>query len=124
MDGRIVLRLRHAIVQMKIVKIGALLKGLKKLNDEIRYAPCFESKHFTSGLIAFRPSPVPNTKQIKHTDKDVVCHVIEGAGRLRIGRRRIQLQPGTLCHIPKNTPHDFAATKTGKLILFYSLIES
>ena len=108
---------------MKTVKIAALLKRLKRLDDEIRYAACFESKHFTSGLIAFRPSPVSKKKQIKHPDKDVVCHVIEGDGRLRIGRRRIRLHPGTLCHIPKNTPHDFAA-KAGELILFYSLIES
>jgi mannose-6-phosphate isomerase-like protein (cupin superfamily) len=118
------MRLTDDIIPMKIVRIGALLKRLKRINDEIRYAACFESRHFTSGLIAFRHSPMSKTQQIKHTDKDVVCHVIEGTGRLRVGRRRFQLHPGTLCHIPKNTPHDFVATKSAKLILFYSLIES
>jgi hypothetical protein len=32
--------------------------------------------------------------------------------------------PGMLCHIPKNTPHDFVAGKTGELLLFYSLVDS
>jgi quercetin dioxygenase-like cupin family protein len=54
----------------------------------------------------------------------VVCQVLKGRGRLRINGRRIQLRPGTICHIPKNTPHDFAAGKTGRLILFYSLIKT
>jgi quercetin dioxygenase-like cupin family protein len=109
---------------MKIVKIDVALKRLRKINNEIHYTGCFESKHFNSGLIAFSPSKTSDSNQIKHADKDVVCHVIKGAGRVQVGRRRIQLRPGTLCHIPKNTPHDFAAAKTSKLILFYSLIES
>jgi hypothetical protein len=29
-----------------------------------------------------------------------------------------------LCHIPKGTPHDFAASKKKSLVLFYSLIDS
>ena len=37
---------------MKLIKINAALKGLKKLNDEIRYADCFSDKQFTAGLIA------------------------------------------------------------------------
>lgn len=109
---------------MKIVKIDVALKQLRKVNDEIQYTGCFESKHFNSGLIAFSPSKTADSKQIKHADKDVVCQVIKGAGRVQIGQRRIQLRPGTLCHIPKNTPHDFAASKASELVLFYSLIES
>ncbi|MBI2359066.1 MAG: AraC family ligand binding domain-containing protein, partial [Deltaproteobacteria bacterium] len=44
--------------------------------------------------------------------------------RLRVNRRRILLRPGTICHIPKGTPHDFAAAKKGELVLFYSLIKT
>ena len=109
---------------MKVVKIRAALKHLKKLSDEIRYAECFEAKQFTSGLIAFRPTKSSNPKQINHTDKDVVCQVIKGSGRLRVNGQRTALRPGTICHIPKGTPHDFAAGKTGELVLFYSLIKS
>jgi quercetin dioxygenase-like cupin family protein len=109
---------------MKALRIDAALKRLKKLNDEIRYAECFADKQFTAGLIAFRPSKNSNPKQINHADKDVVCHVIKGSGRLRVEGKRISLKPGTICHIPKGTPHDFAAGKTGELVLFYSLIKA
>lgn len=109
---------------MKVVRITSQLKRLKKLNDEIRYADCFADNQFTAGLIAFRPTRNANRKQIHHADKDVLCHVVKGSGRLRIKRRRIALKPGTICHIPKGTPHDFAAAKRGELVLFYSLIKT
>ena len=109
---------------MKIINLQAALKRLPKLNNEIRYRSCFEAKQFTSGLIAFRPKKNSNPKQINRGDKDVDCQVLKGRGRLRINGRRIQLRPGIICHIPKGTPHDFAAGKTGELILFYSLIKT
>jgi quercetin dioxygenase-like cupin family protein len=109
---------------MKVIKLQTALKKLPKLNNEIRYKSCFEEKQFTSGLIAFRPRKGPDPKQITHDDKDVVCHVVKGRGRLRMNGRRIQLRPGTICHIPKGTPHDFAAGKTDELVLFYSLIRT
>jgi len=107
---------------MKVIEIKAALKRLKKINDEIRYADCFKEKHFTSGLIAFSLTRASDRKQITHDDKDVVCQVIQGTGRLRVNGKRVQLRPGVICHIPKNTPHDFAAGKNEDLILFYSLI--
>ncbi len=108
---------------MKVIKLRAALKRLPKLNDEIRYKNCFQEKTFTSGLIAFRPKKNSDSSQIKHNDKDVVCHVLKGRGRLRINGRRVPLRPGTICHIPRGTPHDFAAGKT-ELVLFYSLIQT
>jgi mannose-6-phosphate isomerase-like protein (cupin superfamily) len=107
---------------MKIIKINSALKGLKKINQEIRYADCFKTVQFTSGLIAFRPTKNSDRKQIKHPDKDVVCQVIKGRGRLRVNGKRIPLRPGIVCHIPKGTPHDFAAGRSRELVLFYSLI--
>ena len=109
---------------MKIVKIAAALKRLKKINDEIRYLSCFEQKHFTSGLIAFKPTKKANPKQISHDHQDVICQVLQGSGRLRIDGRRIPLAPGILCHIPKRTPHDFAAARSGELVLLYLLIKT
>ncbi|HXV78275.1 MAG TPA: cupin domain-containing protein [Candidatus Binatia bacterium] len=109
---------------MKVIHVQAALKRLAKLNAEIRYQTCFEEKTFSSGLIAFRPKKNSDLKQINHRDKDVVCQVLKGRGRLRINNRRIRLRPGTICHIPKNTPHDFAAGKTSELVLFYSLIKT
>jgi quercetin dioxygenase-like cupin family protein len=109
---------------MKSIKLQTALKRLVKLNSEIRYRSCFETKQFTSGLIAFRPQKDSNAKQIRHNDKDVVCHVLKGRGRLRVNGRRIELAPGIVCHIPRGTPHDFAATKNRELVLFYSLIKT
>lgn len=109
---------------MKVVKISSALRSLKKINDEIRYANCFKEKQFTSGLIAFRPTKNSDPKQINHDDKDVVCQVIQGSGRLRVNGKRIPLGPGVVCHIPRGTPHDFAAAKSGELVLFYSLIQT
>jgi len=109
---------------MKVLKISTALKRLKKISPEIRYADCFKEKQFTSGLITFRPTKKSNRKQITHEDKDVVCQVIKGKGRLRANGKRIQLRPGIICHIPKNTPHDFAAGKSGEMVLFYSLIQT
>ena len=109
---------------VKVVKISSALRSLKKINDEIRYADCFKEKQFTSGLIAFRPTKNSDPKQINHDDKDVVCQVIQGSGRLRVNGKRIRLRPGIVCHIPKGTPHDFGAGKSGELVLFYSLIQT
>ena len=109
---------------MKLITLNSALKRLKKLNDEIRYADCFADKQFTAGLIAFRPSRRANPKQINHADKDVLCHVIKGSGRLRIRGKRTPLRPGTICYIPKGTPHDFAAGRSSELVLFYSLIRT
>jgi mannose-6-phosphate isomerase-like protein (cupin superfamily) len=109
---------------MTVLRIKTVLKRLKKFNDEIRYADCFNEKQFSGGLIAFRPTKNANPKQINHADKDVVCHVVRGSGRLRVKGKRIPLKPGTICHISKGTPHDFAAGKNGELVLFYSLIKT
>jgi mannose-6-phosphate isomerase-like protein (cupin superfamily) len=110
--------------EFKIVKIKKALTYLKQINDEIRYTSVAEGRGFSSGIISFRPRKRSDTKQIKHSDRDVLCQVLKGRGRLRVNGRRFALAPGTLCHIPKRTPHDFAAGKTGELVLFFSLIKT
>ena len=109
-------------VAMKIIKVKEALRHLEKLNEEVRYISCVEGRRFSTGLISFRPRKDSDPKQIKHRDKDVLCHVIRGSGRLRVNGRRISLKPGTICHIPRGTPHDFAAGGNRELVLFYSLI--
>ena len=109
---------------MKITTIAKLSRRLKKINKEISYAPFVEGRGFSSGLILFRPGSAGDSKQIKHNDKDVVCQVVRGGGRLSVAGRKVALKPGTLCHIPRGTPHDFAAGKKNRLVLFYSLIET
>jgi quercetin dioxygenase-like cupin family protein len=107
---------------VKVIKIPDALKKLKPINSEIHYKSCAEGEGFSAGLICFKPTTGVDPKQINHRDKDVVCHVLKGSGRLRVNGRNIPLQPGTICHIPKGTSHDFAAGQKGEMILFYSLI--
>lgn len=110
--------------RVTIIKVPEALRHMPNINAEIRYTSCIEEKQFTTGLIAFRAGKGSDPKQIHHDDKDVVCHVLQGRGRLRVAGRRIPLRPGVLCHIPKGTPHDFAAGKSAALVLFYSLIKT
>lgn len=109
---------------MKVVTLNAALKRLKKINEEIRYVNCFEEKRFTSGVIVFQPAKSSGRKRIIHDNKDVVCHVVQGSGRLRAAGNLVRLRPGALCHIPRGIPHDFIASKNNQLVLFYSLIET
>ena len=108
----------------RVLDIKEAVKGMKKISAEIRYKSCFEGPGFTTGVITFSPRPSADPKQISHDDKDVVCHVLKGHGRLRLKSRKIRLRPGMLCHIPKGTPHDFAAGRTDQLVLVYSLIHT
>ncbi|MFQ5684043.1 MAG: cupin domain-containing protein [Candidatus Binatia bacterium] len=107
---------------MKVLKIRDLLKELEEISEEICYKSCVEGKGFSTGVISFQPIRRVDPKQITHRDKDVVCHVLKGRGRLRIAGRRFILQPGTFCHIPRGTSHDFTAGRSGELVLLYSLI--
>lgn len=109
---------------MKVVKLNAALKSLKKINEEIRYVSFFDEKQFTAGVIVFGPVDNSDRKAIIHDDRDVLCHVLEGKGTLNCKGKRINLGPGTICHIAKRTPHDFAAARSHELVLFYSLIKS
>jgi quercetin dioxygenase-like cupin family protein len=106
---------------MKVVRLRTALRRLKPISKEIRYKECASGNGFTTGLISFTRNKHADPKQISHPDKDVVCHVLKGRGRLRLNDRRITLQPGVICHIPKGTPHDFAAAQK-ELVLFYFLI--
>ncbi len=109
---------------MKLMNLRDALKGLQRINQEIRYKSFVEGKRFSTGLIAFKSRKDSDPKQIRHRDRDVVCHVLRGRGRLRVDDRRIALKPGTICHIPKGTRYDFAAGQRGELVLFYSLIKT
>jgi len=108
----------------RVLRIREALKGMKRISAEIRFKSCFEGPGFTTGVIAFRPQANTDPKQINHDDKDVLCHVLQGRGTVRLKNRKISLRPGMLCHIPKGTPHDFAAIKASELVLLYSLIHT
>lgn len=105
----------------KVVSIDAALAELAEINSEIRHRGCIEGDGFNVGLVSFAATTTTDPKQIVHDDKDVVCHVLKGRGRLRTSGEVTRLRPGMLCHIPRGVPHDFAA-EGDELILCYSLI--
>lgn len=104
-----------------IVNVDEALTELAALNSEIRHKGCIDGEGFNVGLVSFAATSTADPKQIVHDDKDVVCHVLRGRGRLRAGGEVTPLGPGMLCHIPRGVPHDFAA-EAGELVLCYSLI--
>jgi hypothetical protein len=107
---------------MKIIKLNAALKSLK--NSTTRFLCRFrQESNFTSGLIAFRAGKQSDPKQINH-DTERAVPGDQGTGRLRANGKKIPLCPGTLCDIPKGTPHDFAAGRSSELVLFYALIKT
>ncbi len=110
------------MAEASVRQLDDLSSQLRALGEQMRYATCFEAKQFTQGIIAFSAKP-GTSKQIAHEDKDVLCFVISGTGRLYSGPKELILKQGSICHIPSNTPHDFQATGDRELVLLYTLVE-
>ncbi len=55
---------------------------------------------------------------IAHQDKDVICHVLRGKGRLRIATTTRVLVAEDVCRVPAGIPHDIS-TLEEPLVLFY-----
>ena len=106
-----------------MLQLDEVAAQLKPLSEEMRYATCVEGGTYTQGIIAFAGKPL-SSGQITHDDKDVLCYVISGTGRLRTGDREMVLKQGSICHVPARSPHDFQATGDRELVLLYTLIES
>ena len=108
---------------MEAFRLEALLSHLVPLTREIRFHDLVRRPTFKAGLIAFSPGGSADPKQITHPDKDVVCYVLRGRGRLRADGQLTPLEPGIFCHVPANASHDFAATGE-ELLLLYILIDT
>jgi quercetin dioxygenase-like cupin family protein len=108
---------------MTIIHLGQLREQLKAINPEMHVATAFKGGNYQAGLIAFQPRLAPDDKFITHTASDVLAHVLEGRGRLRLSETEFALEPGSVCHIPANTAHDFVAEGDTPLLLFYAVIE-
>ena len=108
---------------MTVTHLRQLREQLKAINPEMRVATPFRGGNYQAGLIVFQPQTAPDDEFITHAASDVVAHVLEGQGRLRLGEAEIALEPGSVCHIPANTAHDFVAEGDAPLVLFYALID-
>jgi len=109
---------------MKVLDVAEELALATPLSPEMAHRRLAAAETFEAGVIRFAPvAAAADPKQITHTDRDVLCYVLSGAGRLRTAGTEAPLRAGMLCHIPANTPHDFAAT-TEPLSLLYTLIRT
>jgi quercetin dioxygenase-like cupin family protein len=111
------------VSEVRVLQLEEVAGQLKPLSEEMRYATCVEGGSYTQGIIAFAGKPL-SSGQITHDDKDVLCYVISGTGRLRTENREMVLKQGSICHVPAGSPHDFQATGDRELVLLYTLVES
>src|SRR5574341_2174377 len=107
---------------MRVLRLADELAQATAVSPEMAHRRLAEGQGYEAGVVRFAPAAA-DPKQVTHADRDVLCYVLSGAGRLRAGGSETPLGPGLLCHIPANTPHDFAAT-TEPLSLYYCLIRT
>ena len=114
---------------MDVLAAEQALRELRPLSPEVGVRSWHRGDAYECGLIAFQPPaaadpavPTGEPEQILHRDRDVLCHVLRGAGRLRLADESLPIGPGLLCRVPAGTPHDFAATGAEPLVLYYTLI--
>jgi quercetin dioxygenase-like cupin family protein len=108
---------------VNVLVLADELARAEPLGPEMARRRLARGETYEAGVIRFVPAAAADPKQITHDDRDVLCYVLSGAGRLRGGVTETPLRPGLLCHIPAGTPHDFAAT-TEPLDLLYCLIHT
>lgn len=111
------------MVEAAVRQLEEVASQLRGLGQQMRYATCFEGNRFTQGIIAFSTTS-GTARQIAHDDKDVLCYVISGTGRLHSGPNELMLKQGSICHVPAHVPHDFQATGDRELVLLYTLVEA
>ena len=98
---------------MTVTHLRQLRAQLKAINPEMSVATPFTGGNHQAGLIAFQPQAARDAKFITHAASDVLAHVLEGRGRLRLGETEMALEPGSVCHIPANTAPDARRVRFG-----------
>jgi quercetin dioxygenase-like cupin family protein len=108
---------------MTVIHLRQLREQLKAIRSEMQVATPFQGSNYRAGLIVFQPQAAPDDKFITHAASDILAHVLEGRGRLRLSETEIALEPGSVCHIPAHTAHDFVAEGQAPMLLFYAVID-
>jgi quercetin dioxygenase-like cupin family protein len=77
---------------------------------------------YECGLVRFLPRAEPDERFITHRDKDVLCHVVRGRGRLRLVGGQRELAAGDVCHVLAGMAHDFMAVDEALILLYMSIM--
>lgn len=100
---------------------------LERSDGDIGHRILVDRPGYRAGVVQFRrqgetgSEPGPS-KEITHTDLDVMVHVIGGDGSLTVFGEARTVVPGMFLHLPAGTPHDFSAGEND-LLLLYTQIE-
>jgi quercetin dioxygenase-like cupin family protein len=76
---------------------------------------------YECGVVRIAPSAEVEERFIVHDDKDVICQVFQGRGRLRLRGSSQAMLTGDVCRVLANMEHDFVAVDE-PLVLFYFTI--
>jgi quercetin dioxygenase-like cupin family protein len=101
--------------------LEAALAELETASEELAHRPLMTGPGYEYGLVRFRPRADPDERFITHHDKDVICHVVRGRGRLRLVGGLRDLAAGDVCRILAGMAHDFVAVEE-PLVLLYTTI--
>jgi mannose-6-phosphate isomerase-like protein (cupin superfamily) len=107
---------------MDVLRVDRALGELEPRSPEISVRTWHRGASYEVGLIAFQPQLAADPRHICHADRDVLCQVVQGTGRLRTEGQTIPVETGALYRIPAGTAHDFAATGAEPLVLLYTLV--
>jgi pimeloyl-ACP methyl ester carboxylesterase/quercetin dioxygenase-like cupin family protein len=76
-----------------------------------------------ASLIAFGQSTYPSGathENHRHPNAEEVVMVIEGRGTQIVGDQALDLAPGDICFIPRNTPHRITGTSDADLVILWA----
>jgi mannose-6-phosphate isomerase-like protein (cupin superfamily) len=105
----------------QIINVEALRSGAAELREWLWSAEAVKHEGYEVGYIRFTPTDQPSGSLVRHADRDVVCLVLSGTGRLEHGSATTSLRAGDVCQIPVGTPHSFFADG-GPLEMLYATI--
>ena len=77
-----------------VIDIDRSLKELQRISEELSVKELFQTRALSCGIISFQPLAGHDPKQINHPDKDVLCHVLKGKGRLRMNGEETPIHEG------------------------------
>jgi quercetin dioxygenase-like cupin family protein len=103
-------------------QLEAALAEMETANEEFGHRPLMTGPGYEYGLVRFLPRAEADERFITHRDKDVICQVMRGRGRLRLVAGQRELTVGDVCRVLAGTAHDFVAVDEPFVLLYTSIM--